>query len=82
VPLEPMLQNAALKPAFDNVIPALCGALGVVLIAKNWRLAIAPGLLMLVLFFFVPVSMLGIMIPVAALFAMAVGRILYKSGKL
>jgi hypothetical protein len=82
LPLQPILTNVALKPAFDNVIPALCGALGVTWVMKNWKLALAPALAMLVAFAFVPVSMLGIMIPVAALVAIAVGRVLYKKGKI
>lgn len=82
LPLQPVLSNPVLKPAFDNVIPALCGALGVTWVMKNWKLSIAPSVAMLAAFFFVPVSMLGIMIPVAALIAMLFGRVLYKKGKI
>ena len=64
---------------------ALFGGLGVAFISKNWKLAIAPVLLMLVLFIFVPAlnaGTVGIMVPVAALFTIAVGRIMYKKGVL
>ena len=80
LPLQPVLTNPVLKPAFDNVIPALCGALGVSIIMKNWKLSIVPSVAMLCAFAFIPISMLGIMIPVAAIIAIAAGRIMYKKG--
>ena len=85
VPLTPILEAEVLVPAFDQILPALFGGLGVAFISKNWKLAIAPVLLMLVLFIFVPAlnaGTVGIMVPVAALFTIAVGRIMYKKGVL
>ena len=83
VPLSPILENPILTPAFDQMLPALFGALGVALISKNWKLAIAPITLMLVLFVFVDAldsSMVGIMVPVGVVFTIIVSRILYKKG--
>lgn len=83
VPLNPILSNEALSPAFDQMLPALFGALGVALISKNWKLAVAPVLLMLVLFIFVPAldsSTVGIMVPVGVIFTIAFSRFLYKKG--
>lgn len=83
VPLSPVLENPILTPAFDQMLPALFGALGVALISKNWKLAIAPVALMLVLFIFVDAldsSMVGIMVPVGVIFTIIVSRILYKKG--
>lgn len=83
VPLTPLLKNPMLKPAFDQLLPALFGALGVALVSKSWKIAIAPVLLMLVLFIFVPAlnsSTVGIMVPVGVLFTIFVSRILYKKG--
>ncbi len=85
VPLTPILNSETLTPAFDNVLPALFGAIGVVYISKNWKIAIAPIALMLVLFFFVPwltQGLVGIMVPVGVLFAVAVSRKLYTKGLL
>ena len=85
VPLTPLLNSDALTPAFDNVLPALFGAIGVVYISKNWKIAIAPIALMLVLFFFVPFltqGLVGIMVPVGVLFSLAVSRVLYNKGYL
>ena len=85
VPLTPVLQAPVLQPAFEQILPALFGGLGVAFVSKNWRLALAPIGLMLVLFIFVPAlneGTVGIMVPVSALFTIAVGRILYKRGVL
>ena len=83
VPLTPVLESPALTPAFDNVLPALFGALGVVYISKNWKIALAPIALMLVLFFFVPylnAGLVGIMVPVGVLFAVGISRLMYNKG--
>lgn len=83
IPLSPILSNEALKPAFDQLLPALFGALGVALVSKNWKIAVAPVALMLILFIFVPAlnsSTVGIMVPVGVLFTLGVSRILYKRG--
>jgi hypothetical protein len=85
IPLEPILSNPALTPAFDQMLPALFGALGGALVSKNWKIAIAPILLMLILFIFVPAldaGMVGIMVPVGVVFTIVVSRILYKKGLL
>ena len=85
VPLTPILQAPVLQPAFDQILPALFGGLGVAFVSKNWKVALAPVLLMLILFIFVPAlnaGTVGIMVPVSALFTIAVARIMYKKGML
>ncbi|MBQ8910145.1 MAG: hypothetical protein IJY91_03815 [Oscillospiraceae bacterium] len=85
IPLTPILSAPALQPAFQQILPALFGGLGVAFVSKNWKIAIAPILLMLVLFIFVPAldsSMVGMMVPVSALFTIAIARIFYKKGVL
>ena len=84
-PLTPILQAPVLQPAFEQMLPALFGGLGVAFVSKNWKLAVAPVILMLILFIFVPAldsGTVGIMVPVSALFTIGVGRILYKRGVL
>ena len=84
-PLTPVLNAPVLAPAFAQILPALFGGLGVVFISKNWKIAVAPVLLMLVLFIFVPAlnaGTVGIMVPVGVLFTLAVSRILYKKNLL
>ena len=82
--LTPILNSPVLKPAFDNILPALFGGLAVVYISKNWKIALAPGIFMVVLFLLVPSlsSSVGILVPVGALVSIGVARILYKKGKI
>ena len=85
VPLSPILEAPVLEPAFAQMLPALFGGLGVAFVSKNWKIAIAPVVLMLILFIFVPAlnaGTVGIMVPVSVLFTIGVSRILYKRGVL
>ena len=85
VPLTPVLESPVLVPAFDMILPALFGGLAVVFISKNAKLSVAPIILMLALFIFVPAlnaSTVGIMVPVGVIFTVIVARILYKRGVL
>ena len=85
VPLTPILEAPVLEPAFAQMLPALFGGLGVAFVSKNWKIAIAPVILMLILFIFVPAlnaGTVGIMVPVSAVFTIIIGRVLYKKGML
>ncbi len=85
VPLTPILESPVLEPAFDLILPALFGGLAVVFISKNAKLSIAPIILMLILFIFVPQlnkGTVGVMVPVGVLFTVFVARIMYKKGML
>lgn len=85
VPLTPLLGAPVLQPAFQQILPALFGGLGVAFVSKNWKIAVAPVILMLVLFIFVPAlnsGTVGLMVPVSALFTIVVARILYRKGVL
>lgn len=84
--ISPILESPALKPAFDNILPALFGGLGVVYVSRNFKVAIAPMLFMLILFILVPsianASTLGMLIPVGAGIAIGWARILFKKNKI
>ena len=85
VPLTPVLSAPVLQPAFEQILPALFGGLGVAFVSKNWKIAVAPVILMLGLFIFVPAlnsGTVGIMVPVSAIFTIVTARILYKRGVL
>jgi hypothetical protein len=85
VPLTPILENPVLTPAFDQMIPALFGGLGVAFVSRNWKIAIAPVILMLILFITIPAlnaGTVGIMVPVSVLFTVGISRIMYKKGML
>ena len=53
-PIRPLLQSPALRPAFDNVVPALFGAMAMKYYRKDVRLALVPLTAMLLLFTLVP----------------------------
>ncbi len=83
IPLSPILDSEILKPAFDNILPALFGGLAVVFVSKNFKLSIAPIVLMLSLFIGVDSitkNEVGIMVPVGVVFTLVVARIMYKKG--
>ena len=84
VPLTPILDSPVVKPAFDNILPSLFGALGVVYISKNWKISIVPLVFMVTLFLLVPSlsSSVGILVPVGALITIGSARVLYNKGKL
>ena len=78
--LEPFLQSETMAPAFDNILPALFGGLAVVYVSKNWKIALAPLIFMVLLFILVPslANSVGVLVPVGAIIALVVSRILYK----
>ena len=80
--LAPVLESPVLQPAFKMILPALFGGLGVVYIAKNWKLAVAPLVCMIALFIAVPslASSVSMLVPVGALIAIGAARLLYKKG--
>ena len=80
--ITPILNNPVLEPAFEQMLPALFGGLGVVYISKNPKLSIAPLVFMICLFLLVPslASSVGVLVPVGVLISLGVGRILYKKG--
>jgi len=54
LPLQPVLQSPVLQPAFDNVVPALFGAMAYKYYRGNLKIAALPLLVMCLLFIFVP----------------------------
>ena len=84
VPLQPVLQSETLLPAFNNVVPALFGALGLKYFAKSPKIAVIPLVLMCALCILVPAA-IGqtslLLIPSGGL-ALLIGFLLFKKGKL
>ena len=83
--ISDFLASDIMKPAFDNVLPALFGGLGVVYLSRYFKIAVLPMSIMVLLFIFVPylnAGMVGIMIPVSMVITLVYARYLYnKSGK-
>lgn len=84
LPLTPVLESEFLKPAFDNILPALFGGLAVVFISKNWKIAVTPVVVMSTLFLTFPKlsGAVSVLVPVSASITVLMSRILYKKGRL
>ena len=54
IPLQPVLQSPVLQPAFDNVVPALFGAMAYKYYRKDPVLAVIPLAAMVILFTLLP----------------------------
>ena len=84
IPLTPILQNPTLKPAFDNLLPALFGALAAQYFTKSWKITAVPLLLMTVLCIAVPslVKQTTVMMILIGAMAIGIAFLLYKKGML
>ncbi|MBO7661885.1 MAG: hypothetical protein J6U01_00780 [Clostridia bacterium] len=82
-PLQPLLQSPALQPAFDNVVPALFGAMAYKYYRKDLKLAVWPLLMMSVLFILVPTlqSQTSILIIPAGALAILLAWLKYRKDR-
>ncbi len=82
--LAPVFSNPALAPAFSNIVPALFGGLMVAFLAKDVKVGLPTVALGAALFIAVPAlaSVYPLILPVLALIAIGLARLLYKKGKL
>ena len=80
IPLQPVLQDPALQPAFDNVVPALFGAMAYKYFRNNLRIALIPLAVMSLLFIFVPglISSTSFMILPSGAIAIGIAFLLYR----
>ena len=78
IPLSKPLNDPALKPAFDQILPALFGALGAYFILKNYKLAVIPLALGIVFSIFNVNT--AIAVPVCVFLSILGARFLYKKG--
>ena len=80
VPLQPVLQSPALQPAFENVVPALFGAMAYKYFRGNMKIAAAPLFIMSMLFVFIPslTSSTSFMIIPAGAIAIGIAYALYR----
>ncbi len=83
LPLQPLLQSEALQPAFENVVPALFGAMAYKYYRGNMKIAAFPLIAMTLLFLLVP-SLTGstsfMIIPSGAI-SIGVAYWYYKKGQ-
>ena len=82
LPLQPVLQSPALQPAFDNVVPALFGAMAYKYFRGNVMVAVLPVAAMCLLFIFAPSlsSATSFMILPSGAIAIAIAYVLHKKG--
>ena len=80
IPLEPVLSSPVLAPAFNNVVPALFGALAYQYFRKGLKIAVVPLVVMTVLFVLVPslVGSVGFLIIPSGAMAIGIGFVLFK----
>ena len=78
-PLQPILQSEALQPAFSNVVPALFGAMAYKYSRNHMNVAVAPLMLMSVLFVLVPslIASTSMMIIPSGALAIGIAWLLY-----
>lgn len=79
-PLQPILQSEALQPAFDNVVAALFGAMAYKYYRNHMNVAVAPLVVMGVLFILVPslISSTSMMIIPSGALAIGIAWLLYR----
>ena len=84
IPLTPILENPVIKPAFDNVLPALFGSLGLQYFSKSWKLSAFPIFLMSMLCIFVPslIRQTSTMLILIGGLSIGLGFLMWRKGKL
>ena len=82
-PLQPILQSETLQPAFSNVVPALFGAMAYKYYRRHMNVAVAPLVLMSVLFVLVPglIASTSMMIIPSGALAIGIAWLLYRKQK-
>ena len=83
VALQPVLQSPVLQPAFANVVPALFGAMAYQYFRKNVQVAVAPLVVMSLLFMLVPslTSSTSFMIIPSGALAIGIAYSMYRKQK-
>lgn len=71
-------EGSAFKPAFEQVLPALFGALGAGYFFKHWKLGIAPILSGVIVLLFAPTMGVGILMIATIVVSIVGALILYK----
>ena len=80
IPLQPILSSPVLAPAFDNVVPALFGALAYQYFRKGIKIVAIPLTVMTILFIAMPslIGSVGFLIIPSGAMAIGMGYVLWK----
>lgn len=71
-------EGSIFKSAFEQVLPALFGALGASYLIKHWRLSIPPILGGVIVLLFAPTVQVGVLMFVTIVISIATALIIYK----
>lgn len=78
VPVSNYLQNPVIKPAFEQILPALFGSLGAYFILKNFKLSLIPLVFGgVVAVFALPIALA---VPVGVFLSIFGAKMMYKKG--
>lgn len=79
-PVLPYLTDAGspFAPAFQQVVPALFGALGATYFAKHWKISILPIVVILICLGFKGDIGIGVLIPIGLIVSLVGAHIMYK----
>lgn len=80
IPLQPILSSPVLAPAFDNVVPALFGALAFQYFRKGIKIVVIPLVVMTVLCVVAPslIGSVGFLVIPSGAMAIGIGYVLWK----
>jgi len=71
---------AAIAPAFQQVLPALFGALLAGYLRRHWRVAFAPVLAGVIVLLFAPRLQVGVLIPITVIVSLLCAQVMWKMG--
>ena len=80
--LQSFTDNALLKPAFAQVLPALFGALGAGYFIKHWRISFFPIIIMIIVLVFAPTMGASTLLFVGIIASVGGALFMYKKGML
>lgn len=73
-------EDSVLAPAFQQVVPALFGALGMSYIAKHFKISVVPIAVICLMLLFKGDLAVGVLIPVGVIVALLSTHIMFKKG--
>lgn len=73
-------EGSPFAPAFQQVTPALFGALCASYLAKHWRISILPIVFLTILLLFKGTLAIGVLIPVGVIVSLLGAHIMFKKG--
>ncbi len=80
--LQSFTENALLKPAFAQVLPALFGALGAGYFIKHWRISFFPIIVMIIVLIFAPTMGASTLLFFGIVASVLGALLMYKKGML